>query len=895
MTDNNTPHITPFGPGVTVDGPTGIDVLGGKGINLLELTSAGFPVPPGFVVTTRAYLDFVAANNLAAEIESISKTVDVFNIVELEDASEKIRGLFTNAPIPPELGQAVSTAYELLKAKGQESVAVRSSATAEDLEDASFAGQQDTYLNIRGEEAVLNAVRSCWGSLWTARAMGYRAEKKIPFEGLALAVVVQQMVLSETAGIMFTANPLTGARDEILINAAWGLGEAIVGGQVTPDTITVDKNTFEVKEVQISEKTIVTVTTDTGTKEVELTGDQRQQQAMSNEDAQKLARIGKKVEEHYDGLQDIEWCLTGGELYLVQARPVTVIPPDPVVVEAVRQEEIKAAEKLAAKQNGARWAIYNLAETLKSPTPLTWDVIRRFMSGGGGFIEMYRDFGYFPSSLVDAEGIVELIGGKIYADLQRHAELFYNQWPQEYDPEEADDSTTMLEGPPTKFNFERAGASFLLKMPWYMFKMIMQGRRMRKMARRFLDTFENEVKPEFLKYVQKVKAVDLASMNDQQVLEEVEKREVGFNRIARESEKTSFIAGYYQGRLQGTLEDVMGIKEGQAYSARLLMGLEGDKTVEQNADLYKVAKGKMSLKDFLASYGHRCTGEFELSEPRWYEDSSFLEQQISFTSASSKNPIELHKAQKVDREKAVKDFGKVLTEHAASSLEEDLRVDIAGAQKYLPYRETSKYYYMMAYALLRDALQILASRWEIGNDLYFLRRTELSTYASDPAARQKLQEKAAERKTKWEAAQSLEMPDFLDSEDLQAIGRPIEIKASEDGTYVGKGVAAGSNFGKVRIVHSPKTAGHLGDDYVLVCSSTDPGWTPLFVNARGVIVERGGMLSHGAIVARDFGIPCVVLPNATRLLNDGAEIKLDGNRGTVEIISDVTAAVGKEG
>jgi pyruvate,water dikinase len=305
----------------------------------------------------------------------------------------------------------------------------------------------------------------------------------------------------------------------------------------------------------------------------------------------------------------------------------------------------------------------------------------------------------------------------------------------------------------------------------------------------------------------------------------------------------------------------------------------------------------MSMEKFLEEYGHRAAGEFELAEPRWYEDPSYLQHQIeSYSKAHGGRVLEpgaAHERCKADRAEAEKELPEVLEKHAGASLEEDIRADMLGAQKYMPYRETSKHYYMMAYALIRDALQELAGRWELGRDLYFLRRAELAEYASRPDAREALKEKIHARKVRWRAMHHLEMPDFLSSEDPDAVGRPPKLEASGDGVFVGKGVAPGSDTGVARIVQSPKTAGDLGADYVLVCTSTDPGWTPLFVHARGVIVERGGMLSHGAIVARDFGIPCVVLANATKLIPDKAEIKLDGNRGTVELAA--AAAAVKEG
>jgi len=878
-------HFDPQHPGTKTDA---LEVLGGKGCNLCELSKAGFPVPPGFVVTTAAYDRFLEANGLRGKIIAAASKVDPSNADGLEACSLEIRKLFAGCDVPADLAREICTAYSRMAADAAHSVAVRSSATAEDLPEASFAGQQDTYLNVRGEEAVLKAVRSCWSSLWTARAISYRAQQNIPNEDVSLAAVIQRMVLSEASGVMFTANPITGARNEILINASWGLGESIVGGHVTPDNLVLDKATGKVKEVTVSEKTVMTKATQQGTVQAEITDATRHARVLDDARAAELAAIGKRIEEHYKSPQDIEWCLAGGKFYIVQARPITALPVSPEEVEAARRDEIAKIKKYAEAHGQSQWAIYNLAETLKSPRPLTWDIVGGFMGGSGGFIRMYRDLGYFPSDRVAKEGVLDLIGGRIYAHLGRHAELFFDQWPLEYDTSTTTDMTAMIEAPPTKFNFERAGMDFLRRMPIYIVKMIRQGRRMKKLARRYLDQFINEVVPKFLEYVKEAKAKDLSRMSEAELLAELDRREAAFNEIGREAEKTSSIAGYYHGMVASVLEQAMGEKAGQEMVARLIGGLDNDRTMQQSIDLYKVAQGQMPLEKFLDEYGHRTVGEFELGEPRWSEDPAYLKQQVdTYRRFPGKSPIESHHRQKEQRLQAERELGQVLTAHGASSMEDQMRLDLAGAQRYLPYRETSKYYYMMAIALVRWNLEELGRRWGIGGDIYFLHRNELAQFSSRKEA---LKAEIASRKVRWEALQRLEMPDLVSSDDPEAIGRPAPMVEAKDGLFVGKGLASGSELGVARIVHSPNTAGDLGPNYVLVCTSTDPGWTPLFVNARGVIVERGGMLSHGAIVARDFGIPCVALANATKLIPNGAEIRVDGNRGHVELVGAAAAA-----
>jgi pyruvate,water dikinase len=318
------PYILPLS-----DPRADLETVGGKGMSLAKLANAGLPVPGGFHVTTEAYLQFVNANDLQAGINQALKAVDASQPSTLESASKEIGALFARAEIPGELANAIVNAYAELPGSNP-SVAVRSSATAEDLPDASFAGQQETYLNISGADQVLEATRKCWASLWTGRAIGYRARQGIGAEGVALAVVVQTLINAEAAGIMFTANPLNGNRDQAVINAAWGLGEAVVGGAVTPDTLTVDKPTRELIARETAEKLVMTVRTESGTEEQPVPDSLQKIPVLSDEQAAQLTRCGVEIEELYGMPMDIEWTLADGDFAIVQARPVTALPEAPL-------------------------------------------------------------------------------------------------------------------------------------------------------------------------------------------------------------------------------------------------------------------------------------------------------------------------------------------------------------------------------------------------------------------------------------------------------------------------------------------------------------------------------------------------------------------------------------
>lgn len=306
-----------------------LENVGGKGMSLAKLTNAGLPIPEGFHITTEAYRQFVIANDLQTGINEALKQVDTSQPSMLETASRTIGNFFAQSEIPDDLTNAIVNAYADLPGSNP-AVAVRSSATAEDLPDASFAGQQETYLNIAGAAQVLAATKKCWASLWTARAIGYRARQGIGAESVTLAVVVQLLVNAEAAGIMFTANPLNGNRVEVVINAAWGLGEAVVGGVVTPDTITVSKPAGVLIARETVEKLIMTVRTESDTEEGPVPDHLQNEPVLSDEQAARLARIGVEIEELYGMPMDIEWTLAGGEFAIVQARPVTAMPEAPI-------------------------------------------------------------------------------------------------------------------------------------------------------------------------------------------------------------------------------------------------------------------------------------------------------------------------------------------------------------------------------------------------------------------------------------------------------------------------------------------------------------------------------------------------------------------------------------
>jgi rifampicin phosphotransferase len=336
---------------------TQLAIAGGKGASLARLAAAGLPVPGGFVIATAAYQRFVADNDLEPTLLAALEPADASQPATLEAASRAIGELFSRARMPQAVAEAVRQAYAALGG-GDLPVAVRSSATAEDLAGMSFAGQQETYLNVRGEEELLEGVRRCWASLWTDRAIGYRLKMGIDQRSVSMAVVIQILVPSEVSGVLFTANPTTGERNELVVNASYGLGEAVVSGRVTPDSLVVDKASLVVKEATLGTKEVAVLpSAEQGTVTEAVPEDRRGELALSEQGLRELGELAVRVERESGGVpQDLEWAVADGRCWLLQARPMTGLPPAPL--KDVRWEP---------PIPGTKWVRRQVAENMPEP------------------------------------------------------------------------------------------------------------------------------------------------------------------------------------------------------------------------------------------------------------------------------------------------------------------------------------------------------------------------------------------------------------------------------------------------------------------------------------------------------------------------------------------------
>ncbi|MYG06334.1 hypothetical protein F4167_06910 [Candidatus Poribacteria bacterium] len=827
--------------------------VGGKGLNLGKLTRAGFRVPQGFCVTTDAYR------------------------FSVQNLSEQSASAIKELVLPQEFIAGIRTARKKLRTA---TVAVRSSATAEDLAEASFAGQQDTFLNVASDE-LLDALKGCWASLWSERAIAYRQTQGISDEGLAMAVVIQEMCGADVSGVLFTGSPFSA--DVAIVESNWGLGESVVSGAITPDSFHISRETGGVLEKNVATKREMVTAAGVG----EVLPDQQDVPSLTDGQLKELTQLGMQVETFYGKPMDIEWALSDQQFVLLQARHITTpssattsASPTPKVdkeaVEKLRQKEIQLLETLA-EAHGTVWCHYNLAEVLPAPLPMTWAIIKDFMSRAGGLGQAYRGLGFHPSKNVESNGILDLICGRIYVNLNREAELYFDGFPFAHDFDTLKQNPQQAMYAQAQTDIKRSTASFWLKLPLHIVRMSSAEMRLRRMRSNFDQVLTVDVFPAFQAEVEAERDLSYTGLSDAELVSKFEMwRAKTLDDFAPKALTATLLAGFSLQRLEVALQKCVDETAAKTLASRLISGLSGNLTVETNEKLRQVATGDFALTDFLKDYGHRAVGEFELAVPRWREDTTYLEQVIaSLQQGASETGGQQHCERQTEQHaSAERDLSELLGDKA--SLRKQIESELDFTRRYMPFRETAKFYLMLGYEQIRRALVELDNRYELEDGIFYLEPDELERLIGGDDFGNII----ATRRTQRELMLQIQMPDVIFSDALEQIGALVSIAAAA--TYTGIGVSAGVATGKARVLLTPSDVNPSDRDYILVCPSTDPAWTPLFLHAAGLVMERGGILSHGAVVAREYGVPAVVnIPNATRHIIDGQMLQVDGNKGIV--------------
>lgn len=854
---------------------TQVAIVGGKGANLGELSRIdGVEVPDGFCVTTDAYARTVAA--------SLDDQLDELSRLEPEDReairvlSAQIRRTIEELVIPDDVAAEIIGAHARLGAEG--AYAVRSSATAEDLPTASFAGQQDTALNIVGPEAILEHVSRCWGSLFTERAVTYRLRNGFDHRMIRMAVVVQRMVFPRAAGILVTADPVTSDRTVLSIDAGFGLGEALVSGLVNADVYRVRHG--DIIGATIATKKLAVEPVPTGGTQVrEIAEERRNDPVLSEAEVLELARLGRRIEAHFGSPQDIEWCLDSEGFRIVQSRPITTLFPIP----AAADDENRVYVSVGHQQM--------MTDAMKPLGISLWQLTSRApMRTAGG--RLFVDVTALLSSPAKGAGLIEglgksdpLIGDALQTLIDRGDFV-----PQVPDEDSAQPSASAAPAP-------------IEADPDLVAELIATSESSLATLKRDIRTRSGPALVDFiLADIQELQRV-LFTPRGLQVITAAMDATWWLNDQLQEwlGEKnaadalTQSIPGNVTSEMGFALLDVADAirphPEAVAYLQQVEKeGLTGGDFLDDLAERRGGPQARAAIEDFLDAYGMRCVGEIDVTRPRWSESPTTLVPTIlgnirNFGPGAGRQRFEdglrdaeQTKQQLLQRLRALPDGDR--------KAEETERM-IDRVRTFSGYREYPKYsmvsrYFVYKQALLGEAARLVeAGVLREPEDLFFLTFDELGEVTRTHRASAELLD---ERRDAFRAYQALTPPRVLtsDGETLTGSYRRADLPPS---ALPGMAVSAGTIEGRARVVSDIAEADLESGD-ILVTAYTDPSWTPLFVAIAGLVTEVGGLMTHGAVIAREYGLPAVVgVEHATELIRDGQRIRVNGTDGCVEILS----------
>ncbi|PUZ25833.1 phosphoenolpyruvate synthase [Chitinophaga parva] len=821
-------------------------LTGGKGANLAALSAMpGISVPAGFCITTAVYREItthnLAFNTLLAQLE----TLKITDRDAIRDISANIRAAITATPLPSTLVTAMAEQLHLFKEN--QAFAVRSSATAEDLPHASFAGQQDSYLDITGLASLLRHVSKCMASLYTERAVIYRMQQGFDHRKVQLSVVIQQMVPAEAAGMLFTADPVTGHRKISSIDAGLGLGAALVAGMVNAD------------HYKVSEGSIIEKKTGNG-------------QVLTDLQALQLAELGHAIEQHFGGPQDIEWCLAGNAFYIVQSRPITTLFPLPAVpdnayhvyVSVGHQQMMTDAMKplgLSVFQHTAGRTMYN--------------------AGGRLFVDIAPDLAIPEKRTV----LVDVLGkaDPLFKDAL-HTLLERNHFPSppetpagssapafhtlnDYDPSVVQELIQKNQASVQKLQEDiqtQSGAAlidFILDDIAHMRKILWDPQNFGVVMTSMNAAFWiNDKMQEWLG--EKNAADTLVQSAPYNITAEMGLALMGVADVIRPYPE---IIAFLQ---QATAENFPG-------------GLVNFNGGQQVLD---------AIRDFLHKYGMRCAGEIDITKTRWQEKPVTLVPVIlnnikTFAPHAAQQKFEQGLQEALEKERSLRERLLQLPDGAEKARETTRMIrllrNLAGYREYPKYGNVARYF-IYKQALLREAQQLVQLQvLQEATDIYYLTLEELRDVLDTHSVDNTL---IATRKNEVLQFEKLTPPRIMTS-DGEIITGAYRREHLPAGAMAGLAVSSGIVEGRARVIVNMEQA-DLAPGDILVTTFTDPSWTPLFVSIKGLVTEVGGLMTHGAVIAREYGLPAVVgVENATKLIRDGQRIRVNGTDGYVALLS----------
>ena len=861
-------------------------LVGGKGANLGELCHIpGINVPTGFCITTQAYTDFVNQSEEFSRLLDTLQAIDAEALETIKAVGQRIRTYLETLDIPSPISQEIIQAWQ--KTGNQHAYAVRSSATAEDLPGASFAGQQDTYLNIKGESELLVHVRKCWASLFTDRAIAYRAKNGFDHRQVLLSVVVQQMVFPAVSGIMFTADPVTGNRKVISIDAAFGLGEALVSGLVNADLYKVRAEQIVKRQVAVKKMAIYPLA-DGGTEARDIPLQQQSEPALTNETILQLARVGRRIEEHFGGPQDIEWGYADGRIYIVQSRPITTLYPLPALPDAASGVYISFGHVQMMTD-----PIKPLGMSIWEKTMATIDSQYSMVPAGG---RLYFDITDTLASWLGRKTAPALYSKSDALLSSAIAEVIRRQnFIATLKPRKRTAGTksymrksmgTMAGGMYEMLFREKLEAPDVTAISSQIISEL-QSELSRRSGRDRLDLLANHFGKVFMVFMGTIGKPVFAAWLASLLIGWLARHWLGGPSPLDELTKSA----------PGNVSTEMGLELGDLADAirpypAALAYMKGADDAAFLDGLERVAGGAVirpAFAAFLVKYGMRCPGEIDITRPRWREKPTQLVPAIiSHIQSTEPGEHRLRFAQ-----------GRAEAEQAAQTLLLRLKRKLGGSFKvrlmgklvrtyreFIGLREYPKYLMVSLLDEYKRAIMEEAARLvergtvDQAEDVFYLTLEELTVAVATGRADR---DKIAALKEKYAEYEKLKPPRVLTSEG-EAIAGSYAPRDLPAGALAGTPVSAGVVEGRARVVTKLEEA-DLEKGDILVAPFTDPGWTPLFVSASGLVTEIGGLMTHGAVVAREYGIPAAVgVENATKLIKDGQRIRVNGTEGYVEIL-----------
>ncbi|EFU40720.1 phosphoenolpyruvate synthase [Paenibacillus vortex V453] len=852
-------------------------LVGGKGLHLGELSKMeGIQVPEGFCITTLGYQKAMEQN------ETYHALIHQLNLLKAEDRdqiaeiSRRIRQSIVEVEIPSEVAEAVT---QYLSRFGEDhAYAVRSSATAEDLPHASFAGQQDTYLNIIGIDAILQHISKCWASLFTDRAVIYRMQNGFDHSQVYLSVVVQKMIFPQASGIIFTADPMTSNRKLLSIDASFGLGEALVSGLVSADG-------YQVQEGKIVDKRIATKTLaiygrkEGGTETRQIDLDQQKAQTLTEQQILELARIGRLIEAYFGSPQDIEWCLDQDTFYIVQSRPITTLYPIPEAKDEDNHVYVSVGHQqmMTDPMKPLGLSFY----LLTTPAPMR-------TAGGRLFVDVTP----MLASPVSRETILNTLGQSdplikdaLMTIIERD---FITLLPNENkEPAPSNSKAKSTPGVQAPIEYDPSIVSDLIKRSQASIEELKHNIQTKSGSGLFDFILEDFQQLKKILFDPQSSAVIMAAMDASAWINENMEKWLGEKNAADTLSQS--VSGNITSEMGLALLDVADVIRPYPEVIDYLQHVKDDSFMDELIKLDGGPEARDAIYDYLGKYGMRCAGEIDVTRTRWSEKPITLVPLIlgnikNVEPHASQRKFEQGRQEALAKEQAILDRLKSLPDGEQKAKETKRRIDLI--RNFSGYREYPKYgmvnrYFVYKQALLKEAERLVqAGVIHDQEDIYYLTFEEFHELVRTHKLDGQI---ISQRKEEYRLYEKLTPPRVITSDGEIIAGKYKREHLPAD-AMAGLPVSSGVVEGRARVILNMEEA-DLEEGDILVTSFTDPSWTPLFVSIKGLVTEVGGLMTHGAVIAREYGLPAVVgVENATTRILDGQRIRVHGTEGYIEIV-----------